>query len=148
MAEALGLGASVIAVIDLSVKVAARCSEYYTNVKNAREDIERVQKETKRSKEIAQQIQSLCDGPNGPKLLSSQSLRDGVNECEKQLARIEAKLEPGTRNKLMRHYGGRALRWPFKSKEVDAILRQLGQCQGNISSSLQVDQMYVIPLLS
>ncbi|KAF7502268.1 hypothetical protein GJ744_006279 [Endocarpon pusillum] len=37
MAEAFGLAASVITVIDLSAKVASRCSEYYANVKNARD---------------------------------------------------------------------------------------------------------------
>lgn len=43
MAEALWLAASVIAVIDLSAKVASRCSEY--NVKNAPDDIERLQRD-------------------------------------------------------------------------------------------------------
>jgi hypothetical protein len=42
MAEALGLAASVIAVIDLLAKVASRCSEYYANVKNVRDEIERL----------------------------------------------------------------------------------------------------------
>jgi hypothetical protein len=40
IAEALGITASVITVIDLSAKVASRCSEYYANIKNARDDIE------------------------------------------------------------------------------------------------------------
>jgi hypothetical protein len=35
MAEALGITVSVIAVIDLSAKVASRCFKYYANIKNA-----------------------------------------------------------------------------------------------------------------
>lgn len=45
MAEAVGIAASVNTVIDLSAKFASRCSEYYANVKNARDDIERLQSE-------------------------------------------------------------------------------------------------------
>ena len=144
MAEPLGLAASVIAVIDLSVKVASWCSEYYAKVKHARDDIERLQRETQGLKETLEKVQSLCGGPNGVKLQESQSLRDGVKDCRKQLAQLETKLEPRTRNKLMSRYGIRALRWPLRSDEVDGIMKKLGNCKDNISLSLQVDQTYVI----
>lgn len=147
MAEALGIAASVIAVIDLSAKVASRCSEYYANVKNASDDIERLQREAQGLRAILERVQSLCDDPNGVKLQQSQSLRDRVKDCKKQLAQLETKLEPRTRNKLMSRYGMRALRWPLKSNEVDGIIKKLGNCKDNISFSLQVDQEYVILLI-
>ncbi len=71
MAEVVGLAASVIAVIDLSAKVTSRCSEYHANVKNARDDIERLQGEAQRLKETLEQAQSLCNGPNYAKLQAS-----------------------------------------------------------------------------
>lgn len=144
MAEALGLAASVVTVIDLSAKIASRCSEYYTNVKNARDDIERLQRGAQGLKAALERVQALCDGPNGVKLQESQSLREGVKDCQKQLAELETKLEPRTRDKLMSRYGMRALRWPLKSNEVDGIMKKLGNCKDNISFSLQVDQEYVI----
>jgi hypothetical protein len=144
MAEGLGLAASVIAVIDLSAKVASRCTEYYAKVKNARDDIERLQRETQGLKATLERVQSLCDGPNDVRLQESQSLCDGVKDCNKQLAQLKTKLEPRTRNKLMSRYGMRALRWPLKSDEVDGIMKILGNCKDNISFSLQVDQEYVI----
>jgi hypothetical protein len=140
MAEALGLAASVIAVIDLSAKVASRCSEYYANVKNARDDIERLQREAQGLKATLERVQSLCDGPNGLKLQESQGLREGVKDCKKQLAQLGIKLEPRTRNTLMSRYGIRALRWPLKSNEVDEIMKKLGNCRDNISFSLQVNE--------
>ncbi|KFZ19736.1 hypothetical protein V501_00536 [Pseudogymnoascus sp. VKM F-4519 (FW-2642)] len=140
MAEALGLASSVITVIDLSAKVALWCSEYYANVKYARDDIERLQREAQGLKATLERVQSLCDGPNGVKLQESQSLREAVKDCKKQLDQLETKLEPRTTNKLMSRYGMRALRWPLKSKEVDGIMKKLGNCKDNISFCLQVDQ--------
>jgi hypothetical protein len=144
MAEALGLAASVIAVIDLSAKVALRCSEYYANVKNARDDIERLQREAQGLEAILRRVHSLCDGPNNVRLQDSQSLREGVKDCQKQLAQLEKKLQLRTTEKLMSRYGKRALKWPLKSKEVDGIIKTLRNCKDNISFSLQVDQEYVI----
>ncbi|CCD51193.1 hypothetical protein BofuT4_P085550.1 [Botrytis cinerea T4] len=144
MAEALGLVSSVIAVIDLSVKVASRCSEYYTNVKNARDDIGRLQSEAQGLKVILDRVRSICDGTNGVRLQDPQGLRKGVENCQKQLAQLEATLEPRRINKLMSRCGIRALKWPFKSKEVDSLIKKLEICKSNISFSLQVDQEYVI----
>jgi NACHT domain len=144
MAEALGLVASAITVIDLSAKVASQCSDYYTNVKNAQDDIQRLQREAQGLKPVLERVLRLCDGPNGVKLQESQSLREEVKECKKQLAQLETKLEPRTRTKLMSRYGVRALRWPLKRKEVDGIMKNLKSCRDNISFRLQVDQGYVI----
>ncbi|KAH8665806.1 hypothetical protein BGZ60DRAFT_529071 [Tricladium varicosporioides] len=140
MAEGLGIAASVIAVIDLSAKVASRCSEYYTNVKNAQDDIECLQGEAQRLKETFEQVQSLCDGPNSAKLQSSQTLRDGIKDCRIQLTRLETKLEPRTRQKVMSRCGIRALKWPFRSAEVNEIMKKLGRYRDNISFSLLVNQ--------
>jgi hypothetical protein len=71
MAEALGLAASVIAVVELSAKVASLCFEYYTNVKNARDDITCLQREADGLKVTLQQVLSLLNGPNGTKLEDS-----------------------------------------------------------------------------
>ena len=139
MAEALGLAASVIAVVDLSAKVASRCSEYYANVKNARDDIERLQGEAQRLKKTLEHAQSLCNSPNCTKLEASQTLRDGVKDCRVQLAQLEIKLEPRTRQKVMSRCGIRALKWPFRSAEVNGVVERLGRCRDNISFNLLVE---------
>ncbi|KAG9234358.1 hypothetical protein BJ875DRAFT_401290 [Amylocarpus encephaloides] len=144
MAEGIALAASVIAVIDLSVKVASRCSEYYANVKNAPGDIKRLQEGAQRLKEALEQVQSLCDGPNSAKLQTSQALRDGVKDCRIQLGRLETKLEPRIGQRVMSRFGIRALKWPFRSAEVDRITGELGRCRDNISFSLQVDKTAIV----
>ncbi|RDW75197.1 hypothetical protein BP6252_06339 [Coleophoma cylindrospora] len=139
MAE-IGLAASVISVINLSAKVASWCSKYYADVKNAKDDIERLKGETQRLKETLELVQTLCDGPNGAKLQASQHLRDGVKAYEKYLSQLGTKLAPRTKQKVMSRCGIRALRWPFRSNEVDGIIEKLGKCRDNISFDLQIDQ--------
>ncbi|THV46068.1 hypothetical protein BGAL_0419g00010 [Botrytis galanthina] len=140
MAEALGIVSSVITVIDLSVKVDSQCSEYYTNVKNAQEDIKRLQSEVQELKAILENVHSICNDSNGVRLQDPQGLRKGVEDCQEHLCQLEAKLVPRGKNKLMSRYGIRALRWPFKSNEVDSIIEKLGNCKDNISFSLRVNQ--------
>jgi hypothetical protein len=83
MAEALGLAASIIIIIDLSIKIVSRYSEYYANVKNTRDDIERLQREAQGLKATLKRVHSLYDGPNNVRLQESQSLREGVEDCQK-----------------------------------------------------------------
>ncbi|TGO20794.1 hypothetical protein BPAE_0265g00090 [Botrytis paeoniae] len=140
MVEALGIISSIIAVIDLSVKVASRCSKYYTNVKNTRNDIKCLEREAQGLEAILERVRSLCDSPNDKNLQDSQGLCEGVKDYQKQLAQLETKLEPRGANKLISRYGIRALKWPLKSKEVDSLIKKLENYKANISLSLQVDQ--------
>ena len=143
MAEALGLAASVIAVVELSAKVASLCFEYYANVKNSRDDITRLQREADGLKATLKQVQSLLNGPNGAKLKTSHTLRNRVEDCFLQLADLEKKLEPERKHKVIRRFGWRALKWPFTSEEVEDIVNGLGRCEEMISLGLQVDQTCV-----
>ena len=143
MAEALGLVANVIAVVELSAKVASLCFEYYTNVKNARDDIARLRREADGLKVILKLVQSLLNGPNSAKLEASWTLRNGVDDCFSRLADLETRLEFGRRHQVMRRFGVRALKWPFKDEEMEGIMKDLGRCKNMISLGLQVDQTCV-----
>ena len=44
----------------------------------------------------------------------------------------------------MSRFGVRALKWPFESKDVDAIIKALERYQDTVSASLNVDQVYVM----
>ncbi|KAH6636889.1 hypothetical protein F5144DRAFT_199344 [Chaetomium tenue] len=141
--EAVGSAASIIAVIDLSTKVAALCFQYYSAVKNARSDVERLQGELERLKTTLQGAQRLLESPNGKRLQTSQRLSDGLNGCFSQLSqlrsRLEKKLNPGPACKAMRKFGLRALKWPFESKEIDSIINNLERYRDTLSAGLAVD---------
>ena len=79
--EAVGAASSVIAVIELSAKVASLCLEYSRAVKNARDDIIRLQCEIDHLKDVLVEVTQLLDGPNGGKLSASQKLLGALKEC-------------------------------------------------------------------
>ncbi|KAL6409891.1 hypothetical protein AUP68_06293 [Ilyonectria robusta] len=64
MAEAVGLAASVIAIIDLSAKVAVLCLQYSTAVGNARADITHLQSQLDDLGTTLQGVQHLLNNQN------------------------------------------------------------------------------------
>ena len=132
------LAASVIAVINLSAKVAALCCRYSSNVKNAKDDISRLQDESTRLEKTLQHICQLLESPSGERLAASQSLRDAVQECTSELKRLDEQLDPGKGRKPMSHFGLRALKWPLKSKDVDHIVMSLDRQRNTIVLVLEV----------
>jgi hypothetical protein len=141
--EAVGSAASIIAVIDLSAKVASICFQYSAAVENARSDVERLQGELERLRTTLQGAERLLESPNGKRLQTSQGLWDGLDGCFSQLSqlrsRLEKKLNPGTARMAMRKFGLRALKWPFESKEIDRIINNLERYRDTLSAGLTVD---------
>jgi hypothetical protein len=138
--EGLGVAANIIAVVELSAKVASLCLDYSIAVKDAKKDITHLQTKVKELEEVAKDVQQLIDGPRGGKLSTSQKLEQAVLGCYTQLKAVEKRLDPGKGRKAMSRIGLRALKWPFESKEVDKIIRDLENCNATISLALQVDQ--------
>jgi hypothetical protein len=139
----LEVAASVIAVVNLSAKVAKLCIQYSLEVKDAKGDILRLHNEVKNLGKVVSDVQHLVAGPGGAELLASEKLLDAVNDCSTQLKTLEKDIDPGKIRKGMSRFGARALRWPFQSNQVDKIIQELERCKGTISLALQVDQTYV-----
>lgn len=140
----LETAASVIAVLELSAKVSSLCFHYYSAVKNAKSDIERLLEELDQLKANLEGAQQLLDSPNGARLKTSQQLCDGLSSCSSQLIKLqrelEKKLRSGTTQKIMIRLGRSSLKWPFEHKEVDKILESLRGCRDMLTAALTVDQ--------
>ncbi|KAM6513282.1 hypothetical protein FALCPG4_015725 [Fusarium falciforme] len=142
--EALGVVASLIAVVHSSAKVASLCFHYYRDTKNAKDDIDRLQREATNLKKASKSVQLLLKGPNGAKLESSQELMVAVKDSLSQLRELEQVLSPGTSRKAMSRLGLWALKWPFQNKDIEKIAQGLGRCTLAISLGLQVDNTAVL----
>ncbi|KAH6976828.1 P-loop containing nucleoside triphosphate hydrolase protein [Ilyonectria destructans] len=140
MAEVVGLAASVIAIIDLSAKVAVLCLDYSTAVGNARADITRLRSRLYDLGTTLQGVQHLLDDPSSQALATSRRLVDSVDGCTSELVQLQARLDPGKARKAMRRFGLRALKWPFDSKELSDIVSNLERYERTITLGLQIDQ--------
>jgi hypothetical protein len=145
--DGLGSAASVIAVIDLTAKVAALCYQYSKAVKRAKSDIEDLQRELMTLETVLKGAQHLIEGQNGASLQTSQRLQDGLRDCTSQLTELKTKLEEklnaGATHRIMSKFGVRSLKWPFESKEVNGIISTLERYRAAFSTALIIDQTYV-----
>ncbi|KAJ4194598.1 hypothetical protein NW759_016499 [Fusarium solani] len=144
MAEALGVASSVIAVVDLSAKVLSLCLQYSREVKNAKDDIERLRKEVADFQTTTQQVRDLVEGPRGQELEASRQLGSAIKDGRWTLEKLAQALEPSKHRKAMSRLGVRALKWPFESKDVEGTIQNLARCGGNILLALNIDQTAII----
>jgi len=141
--DGLGSAAGIIAVLDLSAKVASLCFQYSKAVKNAKSDIERLCGELDRLNTTLEGARQLLQGPNGALLRTSQRLRDGLEGCSSQLAELQTKLEKKLGNSVTRKVVSRLgvyAKWPLESKDVDRIITTLARYRDTLSAALTVDQ--------
>jgi Fungal N-terminal domain of STAND proteins len=141
--DGLSVASSIIAVIEVSAKVASLCAQYCNAVKKAKQDITRLQGVVGNINSIVKDCHDLLEGQHASKLESSQKLKQALNECSSDLKRLEDKLKLGRGQKAISHLGIRALQWPFTSKEVDKIIQDLKRSKEDITLAMQIDQTYV-----
>ena len=142
MAEALGVAASIITLVDVSAKVGKLCFQYYQGVKSAKDDIARLRKEATQINDVLTEVQGLLTGPDGAVLKSSQKLKAALDECKTQLTVIETRLGTGIQRKEMGRFGWRSLKWPFLTDEVNRVIDNLINCRGTFLLALHADGLY------
>ena len=138
--DGLSGAASVIAVIDISAKIASLCFQYSTEVKNAKKDIECIQQKVTDIKDVLEGVKQLLDGPNRLQLPATHKLWNSLQKCLLELQELEIKLDPGKARKTISRLGIRALKWPFTSKKAEKIITTLEGYEQTFGLALQVDQ--------
>ncbi|KNB15582.1 hypothetical protein FOXG_21388 [Fusarium oxysporum f. sp. lycopersici 4287] len=139
--EALGVASSVVAVIDLSAKVLSLCFQYSREVKNARDDIERLRKEVAAFQATTEELESLVEGSRGKDLKASRRLVYAIEVGHSTLGKLAQELQPSTGRKTMSRLGVRALKWPFEREDIERAIQNLARCRDNVSLALNIDGM-------
>lgn len=138
--DGVSAAASVVALIQISAKVASLCAEYYSHVKSAKKDIDRFHLEVEALIKVLQNLQELAQKPGAEKLFTSNKLNESIQSCFSELTHFKERLEPGKGRKAMSRYGIRALKWPFKSKELEKAIGVLERYKSTFSTALNIDQ--------
>ena len=138
--DGVSAAASVLALVETSVKVTSLCAEYYSQVKNAKRDTDRLCREVQAFIHVLQDLEKLARSPGGTKLSTSKSLAKDIQQCSTHLEHLQKKLEPGKGRKAMSRHGIRALKWPFESKELEKDLAMLERYKTRFTAALSTDQ--------
>jgi predicted nuclease with TOPRIM domain len=138
--DGLSGAASVIAVVDISAKVASLCFQYSVAVKDAKADIERLRRKVTDINSVLEKLQQLLDKQEKSQLSTTRNTVDSLKECHQQLQELKDQLEPTRGRRVMKRVGIRALKWPFTSKQVEKMVISLEQYERNFSLALQIDQ--------
>jgi hypothetical protein len=140
MAEAFGVAASALTVVELLAAVIKMCTKYLKDVSNARDDIIRLQREATSLGYIAESVQRLLKVPQESRLATTEKLDLALKEGRIELEQLQLQLSPGKGKTVMRRFGLGALKWPFSSKDLEKRVQDLSRYTQTISTALQVDQ--------
>jgi hypothetical protein len=132
--------ASVIAVSQISEQILSLCWKYYSGVKDAQKDMERLCGEVKALSDALMKVQELLKGPKEARLPASNTLAERIKQCVSELEGLRSRLDPGKGQKTMRRLGLRALKWPFTSEGVDKTITVLNRHKATFHLALNIDQ--------
>ena len=114
--DGLSAAASVVAVINISAKVATLCFQYSAAVKDAKEDIERLKKKVVDIKGVLEEWEQLLRRPDKTRLPATHELKDSLNGCFGRLQEREIQLKPGKTRKAMSRLGGESSEMAFQEQ--------------------------------
>lgn len=138
--EGLAVAASVIAVIDVSAKLVALCRDCFSEVKEAKKDIQRFRTEVTTLENILIDLRDLVDTADGNKL---PVLDTSLKQCQSTLEELVRKLEKAAgKDKMMNQFGWRALKWPFSSNDVQKAIEAIERHKNMFNLALTADQTY------
>lgn len=131
--EVLGAVASSIALAEVAGKLLKTLHCYATSVKDAKADIRHLESEIQVLKGLFDQIH-VADGSASP-------LRTTLGECDHELQELALRLKVTAppKARLWRLGLKSSLKWPFKSQEIEHIVRRLDRHKATINAFLVVD---------
>lgn len=91
--DGLSAAASVAAIVDVSAKVTSLCFQYSVAVKDAKKDIDRLQRTVTDVKNVLEEVKHLLDGQDKPRLSTLHKLSDLLERCHQQLEGLKAQLQ-------------------------------------------------------
>ncbi|KAF2456579.1 hypothetical protein BDY21DRAFT_347610 [Lineolata rhizophorae] len=85
--------ASVIAVVNMSAKLASLCFQYLVEVKHSKGNIEHLYRKVNDIKNVLEELQRLLDKQDKLQLFTARTLLDPLQRCSQELEGLEAKLK-------------------------------------------------------
>lgn len=138
----IGEAASIIAVIQITQSVFDLCSEYYGAVKDAENEIRRLQDELTGLNEVLQKVQKLFEDGGKQQFQISREFNQALENCRSLLDKLKNRLET-KKNHFFARFVHRGLQWPFTRKELSFKIQHLHTVQNSLAAILTIEQTTV-----
>jgi len=134
--EALGGAASIIAVVEISHKILTLCGTYASAVKNAKDDIASLKSEVATLLDVLTILKGIAEDENADetKVSALKTLGKTIQQCHSELQDLGTRLDRG----IGRRFGFRAIKWPFKSNDVNKVIATLERHKTTIDMALNI----------
>jgi uncharacterized protein YicC (UPF0701 family) len=139
--EALGSASSIIAVVQIAGSVAKLCGGYISDVKDARQDIERLQQKTATLRDVVERLAKIGDQTKTKPVSLPAHVIESLRHCLQDLQKLQDRLQPKTGQKAMSKLGWRALKWPLSKNDVNEEVQRLESYLTIFNTALQLDHM-------
>ncbi|RVD88977.1 uncharacterized protein DFL_000001 [Arthrobotrys flagrans] len=134
--DPLSITASIIAVI----QAIGSCWKIYSSIKDAKGDIEELQKEVNSVKKLVDCVRKeLINDSKGLKLSTSEELNNALEGCSFELQRLKDKLGPEKKSKFFGIVKER-VKWPLTGPDAFKIVQNLKTWKQSINLALSIDQ--------
>lgn len=131
---------TILAVVSISGTVIGKIWKYYSDVEDAKEEIERLRLEVEGTRKIIQQLVELVQSAPAGRLNTLPSLDGSIKQTRLDLERLDKKLEPGKRHRFMSKVNFKVLTWPLKKEETHDCISRLQRFKSTVAVALGVDQ--------
>jgi hypothetical protein len=149
MAEAIGLAASIIAIVQIADSVIELCKFYIETLHDCPSDIRTILVETSTTKSILESVQFLASCKNGPStMLEGLGGTDGpIKGCRSAITKIKKLLPAGPERGVGGSKSKRekieaclaTLAWPLKEKKARKLLEEINQHKATINLALTTE---------
>jgi hypothetical protein len=139
--EALGSASSIITVVQIAGSVTKLCGGYISDIKDAREDIERLQQKTAALRDVVERLVEIGDQTKIKPVSLPAHAMESLRHCLRDLQKLQDRLQPKPRKKAMSKLGWRALKWPLSKNDVNEEVQRLEGYLAIFNAALQLDHM-------
>ncbi|UZP36484.1 hypothetical protein NXS19_004300 [Fusarium pseudograminearum] len=127
--EGLGIAASVIAVVDISLKVISSCSKYAQEVKSSKDGRARLLQAVTALYLESDKVRDLLLSTKGSKLRASRQLYSEIGSSEIQLRELEKQLSQSRSS----------LKWPLRKEKLESAIYCIEKSTKTMVDMLQID---------
>ncbi|KAK6525825.1 hypothetical protein TWF281_010868 [Arthrobotrys megalospora] len=132
--DPLSTAASIIAII----QALGSCWKIYSSIKDAKSDIDELQKEVASVEELVKRVEELISGSNNTELSTSRELEVALEGCRTELERLKEKLGPEKKPKFFGLVKARD-KWPLTGPDALKIVENLERWKQSINLALSID---------